>query len=352
MNQEAFKISPLPEHSFASDNNTGIHPAAWLALQQAAQGQCLAYGDDPWTAAARARFCQVLGADVEVLFFLTGTAANMVAVAAMLQPWEALITSYHAHLYEDECGAPEKFSGCKIIPVDRADGKLTPEDVEPLLAVRGDVHRAQPRAISITQSTEFGRVYTLKEIRTLADYVHRHGMYLHMDGARLANACASLGCTLKEMIIDTGVDIVSLGGTKNGLLHAEALIVVHPALRERAQYLQKQAGQLVSKMRFVAAQFLAYLHEDLYLQLAAHANAMARELSQQLARLPGLRLAHPTEANGVFVYVPLEKVEALRKGGYFYLFDERTGMARLMCNYATELHHVELLVDHWARVLS
>lgn len=319
---------------------------------KANEGQCLAYGDDPWTARARELFCEKLGTAAEVLFFATGTGANMAAVASMLRSWEALIAPWHAHLNEDECGGPEKFTGCKILPVFRPDGKIGPEDVKPFLLQRGDVHRVQPQAVSITQSTEFGHVYTPEELLSLAGFLHGKGLYLHVDGARLANACATLGCGLREMITDTSVDIVSFGGTKNGLFQAEALIVLNSALCEAARFHQKQAGQLLSKMRFVAAQFVAYLEEDLWLHLAGHANAMARQLASALENLPGIRLAHPTEANGVFVYVPREKLEALRAGGYFYIFEETTCMARLMCNYATTPDDVKALAEHWRNVLT
>lgn len=322
------------------------------ALQEANTGQCLAYGDDPWTTRARKLICENLGTEAEVLFFATGTGANVVAAASMLRSWEALITPWHAHLYEDECGAAEKFAGIKILPVHRADGKLGPEDVAPFLGQRGDVHRVQPRAVSITQSSEFGRVYSLEEIRTLSEYLHREGLYLHVDGARLANACAALGCSLKEMITDTGVDILSFGGTKNGLLQAEALIILRPELREAARFHQKQMGQLLSKMRFTAAQFITYLEDDLWLKLAAQANAMARRLAEKLEGLPGLRLAHPVQANGVFVYIPREKLKELRAGGNFYIFDEASCMARLMCNYATTEADVDALAAHWQQVLA
>jgi len=321
------------------------------AIAEANRGQCLAYGDDAWTAKAKRLIQDKLGVEAEVLFFATGTGANVVAAASMLRPWEALIAPWHAHLYEDECAAVEKFAGIKILPVSRPDGKLGPEDVEPFLSQRGDVHRVQPRAVSITQSTEFGRIYSLEEIKTLADFLHSEGLYLHVDGARLANACAALGCGLREMIAETGVDILSFGGTKNGLLQAEALIIRRPELWEAARFHQKQMGQLLSKMRFTAAQFVAYLEDDLWLHLAARANAMARRLSEKLEGLPGVTWAHPVQANGVFVYVPRDKLEALRKGGYFYLFDEKACMARLMCNYATTEADVDTLAAHWKKVL-
>lgn len=348
----SYKSRAEVAHSFASDNNTGIHPLVLEKIQEANQGQYLAYGDDPWTEKARQLFCEKLGRAADILFFLTGTGANVVAMAAMLQSWEALIAPWQAHLNEDECGAPEKFTGSKIITVKLPDGKLGPEDVAPFLIQRGDVHRVQPRAVSITQSSEFGRVYSLEEIRRLADFLHKEGLYLHVDGARLANACAALNCGLKEMITGTGVDIVSFGGTKNGLFQAEALLVLNENLKNAARFLQKQAMQLPSKMRFVAAQFVAYLEDDLWLRLAGHANRMAMHLAAALNELPRVRLAHPVEANAVFVYVPAECVEALRAGGYFYLFDETSSMARLMCNYDTTPEDIQTLVEHWRRTLA
>ena len=271
-----------PKRGFASDNNSGVHPAIIKVLSDANNGHAIAYGDDPWTEKAKAKFKEIFGAQASIYFVFLGTAANVLSLKAITDSYHAIICADTAHINVDECGAPEKFTGCKLISVPSSVGKITVTAVVKHLHGFEFEHHTQPKVISITQATELGTLYTLEEIKALADLAHQYGMYLHVDGARIANAAVSLGVSFKEMITDTGVDILSFGGTKNGLMYGEAIVFLKEGLDNNFKYFRKQAMQLSSKMRYISAQFMAYLDQDLWKQSASHANRMAALLQKAL----------------------------------------------------------------------
>jgi len=305
--------------SFGSDNHAGAHPAVLDALAAASQGDATAYGDDPWTARATAQLAGAFGAGGGVFFVFNGTAANVLGISLMLRPYEAVICAEGAHLNVDECGAAERIVGCKLLTVPAGDGKLTPELVATRLGGRGDEHRAQPRAVAITQATEVGTCYTLDELRRLGEFCRASGLLLFLDGARLANAAAFLGCSLSDL--SAHVDVLSFGGTKNGAMGAEALVVMNPSLAGAVPFQRKQQMQLASKMRYLAAQFGALLEDELWLRNARHANAMARRLADGIDGVPGVRLRHPVESNGVFAALNPALVEPLQGEWTFYVWD-------------------------------
>ncbi len=320
---------------FASDNNAPVHPHILEALQRANEGHAIGYGDDPLTAEAAGRIASLFGGEAGVYFVFTGTGANVLALASAMEPWHSVVCAETAHIHEDECGAPERFTGSKIIPLPHVHGKITPEIVEKELFGFGFEHHSQPRVISISQTTERGTVYTPAEIGALAELAHSHGMILHVDGARIANAAAALDISLQEMIAAPGVDILSFGGTKNGMMYGEAVVILNKALEKDFRFIRKQGMQLASKMRYIAAQFLAYLEDDLWLENARHANSMAAALAQEAAEVPGITLLHPAEANGVFATLPRRHIPALQDEYFFYLFDEKIPAARWMTSWDT-----------------
>jgi len=319
--------------SFGSDNHAGVHPAVLAALARVNEGDVPAYGHDDYTHSVAERVAHLFGSEAQCFFLFTGTAANVLAIRAACRPCQAVICAETAHINTDECGAPEQVAGIKLLTVPTPDGKLTPALIARRLGGRGDEHRVQPRLVSVSQATELGTCYTPDELRAIADFCHEHGMVLHLDGARLANAAVFLSTSLGEAA--AGADLISFGGTKNGLMAAEALVVTNPACIGDILFLRKQSMQLASKMRYLAAQFDAYLDGDLWLMNARHANAMARLLSQEIARFPGFKIAWPTQSNGVFVKMSANLVEVLRNEYFFYLWDETIPIARLMCHFNT-----------------
>lgn len=321
--------------AFASDNNAGVHPEVLAAITAANAGHVRSYGHDPLTGQAREVFRHHFGPSADAWFVFNGTAANVLGLAAVTRPHQAIICSDGAHINVDECGAPERFTGCKLMPVRCPDGKLRPTDLPPLLHGMGDEHRVQPRVVSITQATELGTVYTPAEIQALADAAHAHGLLLHLDGARLANAAVSLGLPLRALTTDAGVDLLSFGGTKNGLLGAEAIVFPQGAGGESMAFIRKQGMQLASKMRFLAAQFIALLGGDLWQRNAGHANRMARLLAEQVRGVPGITLSQPVEANGVFARVPPEHIPALQERAFFYVWNPETAEVRWMTAWDT-----------------
>jgi threonine aldolase len=293
-------VANISGKSFGSDNHAGVHPAVLAAVMAANDGDAVAYGDDDVTRAAIAGLCDATGAQSAHLVF-TGTAANILGLSLMLRPYEAVICADSSHLNVDECGAAERVLGCKLLPVQTPDGKLTPALIASRLTGRGDEHRVQPRVIQIAQVTELGTCYSLDELRELRAFGQEHGLLTYLDGARIGNAAAYLGCSLAD--IAAHVDVLSFGGTKNGALGVEAVLVMTEGLADGAQYHRKQQMQLASKMRFLGAQAAALLADGLWLASASHANAMAARLAGALARLPGVRLAYPVESNAVFTEV-------------------------------------------------
>jgi threonine aldolase len=324
-----------PARSFASDNNAGVHPEVLRAITAVNHGHTIGYGYDPYTQSVVRKFKQQFGADIEVFFVFNGTAANCLSLKALTNSYHAVICADSAHIYTDECGAPEKFTGCKLLPVSPRDGKLTVESVSHACHGVGDPHHVQARVISITQATEIGTVYKPAEIKALARFAHERGMFLHVDGARIANAAASLGQTLREATRDLGVDVLSFGGTKNGALGAEAVIFFDGKLGHDFLYLRKQGMQLASKMRFVAAQFDALLTGGLWLKSAQHANRMARLLQKKLSEIPQVKIVYKVEANGVFAKIPRQAIAKLKKRYFFYVWDEQQSVVRWMCSFDT-----------------
>lgn len=326
--------------AFASDNNAAVHPAVMAALARANSGHVAAYGSDEWTEKAEKLIARELGPGARAFLTLNGTGANVVSIFSALAPHEGVICSEHAHMNTDECGAPERIAGVKLIACPAPDGRLAPEAVEQKLVGFGSEHHVQPRMLSLTQSTELGTVYSLEELRALSRLAKKKGLLVHVDGARLCNAAAALDVPLREIARDAGVDIVSFGLTKNGAMNAEAVVVWDERLAARLPFARKQAGQLGSKLRFVAAQFIALLEGRIWLANARVANAAASLLAREASSIPGVELAYPAQANAVFVKLPRKVIETLRKESRFYDWDERAGLVRWMCSWDTTQNDV------------
>jgi len=324
-----------PIRSFASDNNAGAHPKVLQAIAAANEGHVVGYGDDRFTEAAVGKFKEHFGDDIEVFIAFNGTAANCLGLKALTESHHAVICTEGAHIYTDECGAPERFTGCKLIPIAAPDGKLTVESVSHAYHGIGDQHHVQPRVISITQATELGTVYKPNEIRDLARFAHERDMFLHMDGARIANAAVSLGLTLRGATRDLGVDVLSFGGTKNGAMGAEAVVFFNKKFATDFLYVRKQAMQLASKMRFISAQFEALLTNDLWKKNAEHSNRMAALLRDELAAVPQIKIMQPVEANGVFAKLPQHSISKIQEQYFFYVWNEEQSLARWMCSFDT-----------------
>jgi len=326
---------PPPVHSFASDNTSGAHPKVIEALQSANVGAARPYGEDPWTAEATEHFREIFGGDAEVLFTYGGTGCNIVALQCLLAPYEAVICPSSAHINVDECGAPERFTGAKLIDVPSDDGKLVPSEVLRVLRHAHGEHNVKPRVVAISEPTELGSLYTVDEIAELAALAHEHSLVLYVDGARIANAVVSLGCSLAELTRGTGVDALTFGGTKNGLVYGEALVFLRPEIAGGARFARKQAGQLASKMRFIAAQFNALLEGDLWLANAAHANDMARRLAGLVDELPQVQMVRDVEVNSLFVRLPGPLMHNLQEWSFFWTWDIDDNLARWMTSFAT-----------------
>jgi threonine aldolase len=325
--------------SFASDNYSGIHPAILEAITIANTQHEISYGDDNFTAKAEALFRDLLG-DVRVLYAFNGTGANVICLKTCLLPFQATVCAETAHINADECGAPTQSSGSSLLTINTRDGKLTPELIKPLLSRKGNVHNTQPKVISISQSTELGTVYSPEKLKALCSFAHQNDMYVHMDGARISNAVAALGISLKEATTDCGIDIMSFGGTKNGLLMGEAVIIFNEKLKENAHFFQKQTAQLFSKNRFMAAQFVALLTNNLWLTMAQHSNAMAHLLATEVSKIPGVNITQNVDANAIFAVIPHHAVEPLRSKYRFYTWDEQTSELRWMCSFDTTKEEV------------
>jgi threonine aldolase len=334
---------------FASDNYAGAHPEVLAAVAAANEGHAVSYGADPWTARAEELLRAHFGQDATSYLVFNGSAANVLSFRALCRPWESVICAATSHINVDEGGAPERIAGVKLHALATTDGKLTPGDVAGQLHRAGDEHAVQPRVVSVTQSTELGTRYTPGELRALARAAHENGLLLHVDGARLANAAAALGASLREITTDAGVDVVSFGGTKNGLLLGEAVVFLAPGLDEGFAYLRKQTLQLASKGRFLAAQFVALLEDDLWLRSATHANAMAERLAAAVVAIPGVRITQPVQANGVFAVLPRAATEELQRDWRFYTWDEATGEVRWMCAWDTTPEEVDAFAAAVAR---
>lgn len=329
---------------FASDNYAGVHPEVLAALAAANGGHQVAYGEDVYTARLQEVMAEHLGGPVEVFPVFNGTGANVLSLQSMLPPWGAVVCAETAHIHTDENGAPERVAGIKLLTVPTPDGKLTPELVDRQAWGWGDEHRAQPLVLSITQTTELGTCYTAEEVRALCEHAHGLGMRVHLDGARIANAAATLDLPLRAFTRDAGVDVLSLGGTKNGALGAEAVVVLTPEASTGLTYLRKMNMQLGSKMRFTSAQLLALFDGDLWLRSARHANAMARRLRDGVTGLPGVSVVRPVESNAVFAVLPAGVADRLRSRFRFYDWDQETGEVRWMCAFDTAEQDVDAFV--------
>jgi threonine aldolase len=330
----------IPARSFASDTNAGVHPQVLEAIARVNQGHTVGYGDDVYTESAIRKFKEHFGEDIEVFIVFNGTAANCLSLKALTNSYHAVICTDFAHIYTDECGAPEKFTGCKLIPIPNREGKLTLDAVRNAYHGIGDQHHVQPRVVSITQSTEMGTVYKPAEVKALARFCHRNSLFLHMDGARIANAAATLRQNLRQATRELGVDVLSFGGTKNGLIGAEAVVFFDKGLAENFLYLRKQGMQLASKMRFISAQLEALLTNELWLESAQHANRMARMLEKEINRIAGVEIVYPVEGNGVFAKIPRSAIAKIQKRYFFYVWNEEESLVRWMCSFDTTEHDV------------
>lgn len=321
--------------AFASDNYSGVHPEVMQALIEANQHHEAAYGADTFTTKAVAKFKELFGPDTEVYFVYNGTGANVAGLSAITHSFNSIICSELAHINVDESTAPEKFTGCKLLPVPTKDGKINPKDVEEKIIRVGDMHHPQARVISISQSTEYGTVYMVDEIKSLSAIAKKHGLYLHMDGSRIANAAVRLKKDFREFTKDAGIDVLSFGGTKNGMMFGEAVVFLNAALAKNFNYIRKQGTQLHSKMRFISAQFLALLTNDLWKRNATHANRMAKLLEAELKNIPQIKITQPVDANGVFALFPKEAIPIVQEKVFFYVWNDKTNEVRLMCSFDT-----------------
>jgi len=332
---------------FASDNNSGVRPDILKAMEAANSGHYTGYGNDPFTEKAVTIFKEKFGHETEVFFVFNGTGANVLGLSSVTRSFNSIICAETAHIQEDECGAPEKFTGCKLLPVETKNGKLTPEIIKPHLKGFDFEHHSQPKVISISQVTEMGTVYQPEEIKALVELAHNHNMLLHMDGARIANAAVSLNLDFREFTKDCGVDILSFGGTKNGMMMGEAVLFFNPELATQTKYLRKQSMQLYSKMRFVGAQFVAYFENDLWKETASHANKMAKMLEAEVKQIPEIKITQPVEANGIFAIVPLKIIKPLQEQFFFYIWNEQNSEVRWMTSFDTtenEIHEFATLI--------
>jgi threonine aldolase len=336
------KLAP-PDRSFGSDNEGGAHSAVLSAIAEASLGHAVAYGNDRWTRDCLAAFAEQFGQGIETLLTWNGTGANVVALQALLPKYGAVICPSGAHINVDETGAPERILGAKLIDVPCVDGKLRPEQLTPLLHDIGVQHHVQPAVVSITQSTELGTVYSVDEIAAICDAAHRHGLLVHLDGARIANALVALGARPAEMTFGAGVDAVSFGGTKNGMLFGEAVLLAPQHAGKGAIYLRKQATQLISKMRFAAAQFLAMFDGDLWLESARHANHMAQRLESAVSGIDGVLLPRRVEVNSLFPVLPSGVLEPLQAWSPHYTWDAGASQARWVTTFDTTVEDVDRL---------
>ncbi len=320
---------------FASDNNAGVHQDILNEIASVNTGHVIGYGSDIYTQAAQKVFREQFGSATEVFFVFTGTAANVLGITGITRSWNSVITASTAHLEQDECGALEKYTGGKVLTVDTSDGKISVDRIEKHIHGINFEHHSQPKVISITQSTEMGTVYSVSEIREIADFAHSIGMFLHMDGARIANAAVSLDLPFKAFTTDAGVDVLSFGGTKNGMMFGEAICFLNPGLSGEFKYIRKQGMQLASKMRFISAQYIAYFRNGLWKDCAEHSNSMARLLAEGLQQFNDIKITQKVQSNGVFVIMPPDIAEKMKKNYFFYTWDEKKYEYRLMTSWDT-----------------
>lgn len=320
---------------FGSDNFSGVLPEVFNALKEAAYGHQHSYGEDIYTAKAIGDFQKIFGENTEIFFVYNGTGANIVGLSALVRSFNAVICAETAHINVDECGAIQKQTGCKLLTVPTFDGKLNTGLIQNHMHGFGEQHHSQPNVVSLTQCTELGTVYTPEELKEICDFAHAHGMYVHMDGARLANAVAYLGCDPKEITVNAGIDVLSFGGTKNGMMFGEAVVFFNTSVCKDVPYIRKQAMQLHSKSRFIAAQFSAVLKNGLWLKTAAHANRMAQKLANEASLIPGIKITQKVQSNEVFAIIPRDKINELQESYFFYVWDENASEIRWVCSFDT-----------------
>ena len=340
----------MNKRGFASDNNSGVSPSILKALENVNEGHVTGYGTDIYTKKAIEIFKKFFGFNIDVYFVFNGTGANILGLSTLSQPFHSILCPATAHIMTDECGAPERFTGCKVIPIETPDGKLSPELIKPHLHGFGFEHHSQPGIISISQVTELGTLYQIDQIKEICQLAHQHGMYVHMDGARIANAVAALNVNVSDFTRDAGVDVLSFGGTKNGMMLGEAVVFFNRDLSENAKYLRKQSAQLFSKMRYIAAQFIAYLENDLWLENARHSNEMAQYLARKVQNL-GVEITQKVEANGVFAILDPRISETLRNEYFFYDWDENKHEVRWMTSFDTKPEDIDGFCEHLAILL-
>lgn len=326
---------------FASDNNAGVHPDIMDAINKVNTGHTIGYGNDRYTESAINKFAEIFGKEARVFFVFIGTAANVLGLTAASRSWNSVICAETSHIHQDECGAPENYSGCKLLPLHTTDGKISVKDIHSQMYGIDFEHHSQPKIVTLTQSTELGTVYKFDEIKKITDYAHKNNMLVHMDGARIANAAVHLGMEFRKFTIDAGVDILSFGGTKNGMMYGEAVVFFKPDLAKDFKYIRKQGMQLASKMRFIAAQFEAYLSNSLWYKNAKHANEMAKLLASEVKNIPGVSVMQKVESNGVFAKVPKNIIPELQKEYFFYVWDEDEPVVRWMTSFDTTREDIE-----------
>lgn len=322
--------------TFASDNYSGVHPEIMNALQRANQGHVGSYGADPFTEMAVQKFKSFLGDDIEVFFAYNGTGANVLGLSAMTRSFDSIICSDLAHINVDESTAPERFTGCKLVTIPTRDGKIYPQEIEEKIQRVDDQHHPQVRVISISQTTEYGTVYSIEELKAISTVAKKHNLLFHMDGSRISNAAVSLKAEFRAFTRDAGVDVLSFGGTKNGMMFGEAVVFFNTELAKNFKYIRKQGMQLHSKMRFISAQFDALLTNDLWRRNASHSNGMARLLEAEIRQSPKAKITQKVDANGIFVMLPPEIIPALQEEHFFYVWNDKTSEVRLMCSFDTK----------------
>jgi threonine aldolase len=345
-------MKDMLKKGFASDNYSGVHPEVMEALNRANELHAPSYGADPFTQEAVARFRSLFGEDTDIHFVYNGTGANVLGLKAITQSFNSILCSELAHINVDESTAPELLTGCKLVPLPQENGKITAKTAEARIQRIGDQHHPQAKVISISQSTEYGTVYSIDEIKALSELTKKNGMYLHMDGSRISNAAVSLNKDFRQFTKDAGVDVLSFGGTKNGLMFGEAVVFFNNDAVTHFPYLRKQGMQLHSKMRFIAAQFNALFEKDLWRRNAQHANRMARRLAEGLAGIPAVTITRPVDANGIFAVFPSNIIAKMQEEYPFYVWNEKLSEVRLMCSFDTSEKEVDGFVEKVKELVS
>jgi threonine aldolase len=334
----------LPK-TFASDNYSGVHPEIMDALISCNEGHARSYGNDEYTIKAIQTFKKFFGDEIDVCFVFNGTGANVLGLSSMTDSYNAVLCANTSHVYVDESTAPEKFTGCRFIPLDTINGKMSVEEIEKKIKRIGDEHHPQVKVLSLAQTTEYGTVYDIDELKAISSCLKKHGLFLHMDGARIFNAAVALNCDLKEFTKDVGVDVLSFGGTKNGMMFGEAVVFLNNKFSESRKFRQKQSMQLSSKMRFIAAQFDALLNNNLWYRNASHANNMAKLLAKKLEMIPEVIITKPVQANVVFAILPKEFISKLQELAFFYVWDDKMNEVRLMCSFDTNEDEINNFIE-------